>query len=70
MILYIVNKGKKLNKVNQDNIYTALGDWLILGQQTGFRRKEWAQDRTYLKKFNDIEQNIDNSLAAFILKGL
>ena len=68
MILYIVNKGKNLNKVNQDNIFTALGDWLILGQQTGFRRKEWAQDRTYLKKFNDIERNIDNSSAAFILK--
>ena len=31
MILYIVNKGKKLNKVDQDNIYTALGDCLILG---------------------------------------
>ena len=48
MILYIVNKRENLNKVNQDDIYTALGDWLILGQQTGFRRKEWAQDRTHL----------------------
>ena len=67
MIEYIVNKGKSLNQENQHNIYTVLGDWLILGLQTGFRRKEWAQDRTHLKKFNDIERNIDNSPAAFIL---
>ena len=48
MIEYIVNKGKSLNQENQHNIYTVLGDWLILGLQTGFRRKEWAQDRTHL----------------------
>ena len=68
MISYIINKGKDLKNNNPNNIYTALSDWLVLGQQTGFRRKEWAQDRTYLKKFNDIERNIDNSAAAFILR--
>ena len=44
-----------------------MADWLIVGQQAGFRRKEWAQDRTYLQKNKDIERNIDGSSAAFIL---
>ena len=44
MIEYVIEKGTRLNKSNPDNIYSALADWLILGQQTGFRRKEWAQD--------------------------
>ena len=55
-------------KTNPDNIYSALGDWLVLGEQTGYRRKEWAQDRTYLKKHKDIQRNIDGSSAAFILE--
>ena len=50
MIKYIITKGKKLNKFNPNNIYTVLGNWLVVGLQAGFRRKEWAQDRTYLKK--------------------
>ena len=51
MTEYIIEKGKKkLNKTNPDNIYTALGNWLVLVQQAGFRRKEWAQDcRVILK---------------------
>ena len=50
MTEYIIEKGKRLNKTNPDNIYTSLGNWLVLGQQAGFRRKEWAQDRTHFKK--------------------
>ena len=68
MIEYIIVKGKSLSKTNPDNIYSSLGDWLVLGEQTGFRRKEWAQDRTYLKKNKDIQRNIDGSSAAFIRK--
>ena len=67
MIEYIVNKGKPIED-NKDNIYSAFGGWLALGEQAGFRRKEWAQDRTYLKKHKDIQRNIDGSSAAFILK--
>ena len=67
MIEYIINKGKSI-KDNPDNIYSAFGDWLVIGEQAGFRRKEWAQDRTYLKKYKDIQRNIDGSSAAFIMK--
>ena len=67
MIEYIIAKGK-LNKKNPDNLYSAFGDWLVLNEQSGCRRKEWAQDRTYLKKHKDIQRNIDGSSAAFILK--
>ena len=56
-----------LKAENPDNLYLALGNWLVLGEQTGFRRKEWAQDRTYLKKHKSIERNIDGSSAAFIM---
>ena len=68
IISYITNKGKTLNRVNPNNIYSALSDWLILGLQSGFRRKEWAQDHKYLKRFNDIQRNVDGSSAAFILE--
>ena len=68
MIEYIINKGKKLNKYNPNNIYTILGDWLVVGLQAGFRRKKWAQDRTYFKQCKDIERIIDNSSAAFIME--
>ena len=49
MVEYIISKGKSMSKGNPDNLYSAMADWLILGEQTGFRRNEWAQDRTYLK---------------------
>ena len=45
-----------------------MGNWLVLGAQAGFRRKEWAQDRTYLNKYKDYQRNIDGSAAAFIIK--
>ena len=48
----------------------ALADWLILGQQSGFRRKEWAQDRSYVKKHKDIQRNVDGSPSAFIISDL
>ena len=40
LITYIANKGKKLKTINPHNLYSALSDWLILGLQSGFRRKE------------------------------
>ena len=67
LITYIANKGKKLKTINPHNLYSALSDWLILGLQSGFRRKEWAQDRSHLRKFNDIQRNVDDSPAAFVL---
>ena len=67
MIEYIFNKGLKISKSNHENLYAALADWLILGQQSGFRRKEWAQDRSFFKKFNDIQRNVDGSPSAFII---
>ena len=42
MIEYIIDKGKSLYKENNNNIYISLSDWLIIGLQTGFRRKEWV----------------------------
>ena len=41
---------------------------LILNNQTGCRRKEWAQDRNYLKQYKDIQRNVDGSSAAFIME--
>ena len=70
MIEYIYNKGIKLAKCKKDNLYMALADWLILGQQTGFRRKEWAQDRSYVKKHKDIQRNVDGSPSAFIISDM
>ena len=67
MIEYIIDKGEKSEKTNPDNFYSVMGDWLMLGKQTGFRRKEWAQDRTYLHKYKDFQRNVDGSSAAFIL---
>ena len=67
MVEYIFNKGMIILKSNKDNLYAALADWLILGQQSGFRRKEWAQDRSHLKKFKDIQRNVDESPSAFII---
>ena len=67
IISYIVNKGEGMKKSNPHNIYATLGDWLILGLQSGFRRKEWAQDHTHLSKHRDIQRNVDGSPAAFIM---
>ena len=67
IISYIVNKGEGMKKSNPHNIYAVLGDWLILGLQSGFRRKEWAQDRTHLSKYRDIQRNVDGSPAAFTM---
>lgn len=54
MTEYIINKEKKLSKANQDNIYSAIRDWFVLGEQAGFRRKECTQERTYLKNIKII----------------
>ena len=61
MIEYIIDKGDKSNKTNPDNLYSALGDWLVSGEQSGFRRIEWGQDRTYLHKHKDFQRNVDGS---------
>ena len=33
IIKYILDKGKGLQKANHDNIYSASGDWLALGEK-------------------------------------
>ena len=68
LIQYIINKGNKLSKQNPNNLYAALSDWLIIGLQAGFRKKEWAQDSSALTRSKDIQRNIDGSSAAFILE--
>jgi len=70
MTEYIIDKEKRLNKTNPDNIYTAMGNWLVQGEQAGFRRNELAQDRTYLKKYKNYQRSIDGSATAFILNDL
>ena len=47
-----------------------MADWSILGEQGGFRRKEWAQDRIHLSKNIDFQRNVDGSVAAFIIKDM
>ena len=37
-------------------------------RKIGYRRKEWVQDRTYLKNHKNIQRNIDGSSAALILE--
>ena len=49
MVEYIISKGQSLSKENPDNLHSAMADWLVLGEQTRFRKNEWAQDRTYLR---------------------
>ena len=53
MTEYIIDKGNILDAINPDNIYIVIGNRLVSGKHRGFRRKEWAQDRTYLNKYND-----------------
>lgn len=48
MIKYIIVKGKSLSKSNPHNMYFSLRDWLVLGEQTGFKRK--MGKRSYLFK--------------------
>ena len=67
MISYITQKGMTLKVSNPHNLYSALSEWLILGLKSDYRRKEWAQDRSHLKKFKDIQRNVDGYLAAFVL---
>ena len=67
MVEHVFNKGLELSRSNPDNQYAAVADWLILGQQSGFRRSEWAQDRSHLKKYKDFQRNVDGSSSAFIL---
>jgi hypothetical protein len=67
IIDYLYKKGTKISIDNPNNLYSALSDWLILGHQSGFRRKEWAQDRSYINKHNDFQRNVDGSPAAFTL---
>ena len=47
-----------------------MAHWLILDEQGGFRRKEWAQDRIHLSKSIDFQRNVDGSAAAFIIKDM
>ena len=63
MILYIIKKSKEED--NDNGIYHAMADWLIMGIQTGCRKSEWSQDKTELNKTKDVHKNIDGSTTAF-----
>ena len=65
MIEFIVTKGKTYK--DQDNIYSSMGDWLIIGEQAGCRRLEWAQECSHLNKYKTYQRNIDGTSTAFIL---
>ena len=67
MVEYVFNKGLEISRSNPDNQYAAVADWLILGQQSGFRRSEWAQDRFHLKKSKDFQRNVAFSVFLHIL---
>ena len=64
MVSFIRTKGSFLSL--QDNIYTVLNNWLTLGLQTGFRRIEWAQDKTYLQLHHHVHHNVNGSPSAFV----
>ena len=40
-----------------------MGVWLILGEQVGCRRLEWAQECSHLNKYNTYQRNIDGTSA-------
>ena len=65
MIEFIITKGKTYK--DQDNIYSSMGDWLILGKQVGCRRLEWTQECFHLSKYKTYQRNIDGTSAVFIL---
>ena len=65
MIEFIITKGKKYK--DQDNMYSSMGDWLILGEQAGCRRLEWVQECSYLNTYNIYQRNFDDTSTAFIL---
>ena len=53
------------NKTNPMVLEAALLDWMILGAKTGFRKSEWCQDVSDIRK-NKFNRNIDNTIIAFI----
>ena len=63
MVNYLIDKGASKHS---DNHVAATADWLILGLQAGFRKAEWAQDRTHVNKHGTFKRNIDGSSSAFI----
>ena len=48
MKLHIIDK--KNDEDNDNNIYHAMADWLIMSIQTGCRKIEWSQDKIDLNK--------------------
>ena len=43
-----------------------MSDWGTMALQSGFRKSEWAQDSTSLRKDKDIQRNVDGSSKAFV----
>ena len=63
MVGYLIDKG---TTKYSDNHVVATADQLILGLQAGFRKAEWAQDRTHVNKNSTYKRNIGGSSSAFI----
>ena len=43
-----------------------MGVWLILGEQVGCRRLEWAQECSHLNKYNTYQRNFEMTLKVII----
>ena len=56
---------KYFDKINPMSLEAALLDWMILGAKRGFRKSEWFQDVSDIKK-NKFNRNIDNTIKAFV----
>ena len=57
MIECIVDKGNKFK--DQNNTYSSMDDYLILGEQADFRRLKQVQESSYLRKYKTCQRNID-----------
>ena len=48
MTRYIINNGVKLSKTNPDNLYLAISDWFVLGENLVSEEKNGIKNVTIL----------------------
>ena len=63
MIEHIIRQARHIDK---DSLLSALSDWCVLGEYTGARLGEWAQDHKDTKRGKIGRNHVDNSARAFI----
>ena len=67
MVDYVLGRAQEyINAHRQDSLYIAMGDWMVMGLQSGFRKSEWAQDSASLRREHDVARNVDSTSKAFI----